>query len=72
MSAVLTAKDVLSVGEAASLLGCKDWHLQRLFARGLVAEPARAGRQRLIERRTLPALQKALLEAGYLLKGGIG
>jgi hypothetical protein len=65
VSAAVADKPFLSLGEAATALGCKDWHLHQLFRRGLVDEPPRAGRRRLISREDLPALRAALVLAGY-------
>jgi hypothetical protein len=72
-TAMTTAADqeYLSLGQAAELLGVRDWQLDRVFRRGLAEEPPRSGRQRLIDRRSLPRLRQALTEAGYLLRGGL-
>jgi hypothetical protein len=61
----------LSLGEAATELGCKDWHVRQVFARGLVPEPERVGGKRLIPRSLLGDIRRALLAAGYLLSGGL-
>jgi hypothetical protein len=71
VSAVAERQKFLATGEAATLLGCKDWLAGRVYRRGLLAEPARAGRLRLIRRADLPELRRALVAAGYLLSGGL-
>jgi len=56
----------LQLGDVAARLGCREWQLRRLFERGLVPEPARAGRGRVFTEADLPALRSALVNAGYL------
>jgi hypothetical protein len=58
--------ELLTIGDAAAHLGCREWQLRRLFSRGLVGEAARLGRTRIIPRAQLPRLRKALERAGYL------
>jgi hypothetical protein len=60
------AKAELSTGEAARLLDLAGWQIVRLFRRGLVGEPARVGRYRVIRRADLPKLRAAAIAAGYL------
>jgi hypothetical protein len=63
---VCTAKQFLTTAEAARLLGCPEWCVARAFLRGLLPEPERLGRARLIREDQLPALRAALVAAGYL------
>jgi hypothetical protein len=56
----------MTLGQAASALGLKDWQLVRLFTRGFAEEPARLGRFRVIRADDLPRLREAALRAGYL------
>jgi hypothetical protein len=42
------------------------WKLRRVFLRGILPEPARAGQYRVISERELPKLEEALVSAGYL------
>jgi hypothetical protein len=65
-AAANTLEGLMTLGQAAVALGCRDWHLARLFERRLVPEPARVGRQRVFTADDLPPLRQALIEAGYL------
>ncbi len=56
----------LTVGEAAMRLHCLEWRLRRVFERGLLPEPLRLGRYRLIPVADLPKIQKAMEDVGYL------
>jgi hypothetical protein len=56
----------MSTGDAARAIGVRDWQLTRLFRRGLVSEPARVGRFRIIRAADLPRLREAAVRAGYL------
>jgi DNA-binding transcriptional MerR regulator len=57
---------LLPIGEAADLLGVQSWRLRRLFERGLLGEPERVGRTRVVRREQLPRIREALEKAGYL------
>jgi hypothetical protein len=61
-----TAKKFLTTAEAARLIGCPEWCVARAFLRGLLPEPERLGRSRLIREDQLPQLHAALVDAGYL------
>jgi hypothetical protein len=56
----------LTLGDAASRLGCRPWQIRRLFERGLLSEPARVGAYRVIPEHDLPTIRAALIAAGYL------
>jgi DNA-binding transcriptional MerR regulator len=58
--------DYLSTGQAALRLRCLPWQLHRLWDRGLLPEPRRYGRYKLIDPADLPQIRRALEEAGYL------
>jgi hypothetical protein len=60
----------LSTGEAAVRLGLRDWQVARLYQRGLVEEPRRFGRFRLVAESDLPAIRRAAQTAGYLQQEG--
>lgn len=57
---------MLTLGEAAKSLGVDTWQVQRLFERGLLPEPARFGRYRMVKESELPTVREALKKAGYL------
>ena len=62
-----TAKDeFLTPGEAARRLGVETWQVQRVYERGLLPEPRRLGRYRVIAAAELPALAEACKKGGYL------
>ena len=56
----------LTIGAAAQQLGCAAWKVRRLFQRGLLPPPPRAGTYRVIPVHDLPAVAQALRKAGYL------
>lgn len=56
----------LTSGEAARRLGVPEWTVGRMFSRGLVPEPPRLARARVISEESLPELRDALERAGYL------
>jgi len=56
----------MTVGQAANRLGVTARQVRRLYLRGLLPEPARAGLYRLISEDALPELELALRRAGYL------
>lgn len=55
-----------STGDAAKRLGVPSWKIRRLFERGLLPPPQRAGHLRVIEASDLPKVEEALRQAGYL------
>ncbi len=56
----------LTTGDVAHRLGCPEWKVARLYERGLLPEPARFGRFRVIDEADLPIIEAALRDAGYL------
>jgi DNA-binding transcriptional MerR regulator len=64
MSAALT--EYLTLGAVANRLGCQPWQVRRLFERGLLPEPRRVATYRVVAEEDLPAVEKALKEAGYI------
>jgi hypothetical protein len=61
-----TVSEYLTLGEAAGRLGTQLWKVQRLFDRGLMPEPRRIGRCRVLLEGDLPELEAALKQAGYI------
>ena len=57
---------LLTVPEVAKQFGCRAWKVRRLYERGILCNPPRAGQTRLIAERDLPRIRKALIDAGYL------
>jgi hypothetical protein len=57
---------VLLIGEVAAHFGVAVWQVRRCIERGILAEPARLGVQRVFFRRDLPRVEKALRAGGYL------
>lgn len=62
------ADDWLTVGQVAELLGAQTWRVQRLIERGLGPKPSRIGRHQVFRKDDVPAVKKALQDAGYLKK----
>jgi hypothetical protein len=46
----------MTLGVAASRLGCRPWQIRRLFERGILPEPGRVGAYRVIPERDLPTI----------------
>jgi hypothetical protein len=57
--------DLMTTTEVAAALGAHPLAVRRMYLRGLVPEPRRAGRLRLISRRDLPAIAAALRASRY-------
>ena len=66
MTSAPAAGEWLTTGQMAKRLGIDSWQVSRLYQRGLVEEPARLGRFRLIPAADLDKLRRAALAAGYL------
>ena len=62
----MSAAPYLTVGDVARRLGVPQWCVRRLFERGILPPPLRAGLFRLIRESDLPKITAALQEAGYL------
>jgi hypothetical protein len=58
--------ELLTTGDAAQALGCREWQVSRLFERGLLPEPRRVGGKRVLTRADLDGIRVALIRAGYL------
>ena len=56
----------LSLGELGDMLGVQSWRIARLFEVGLVPEPPRIGRRRLISKSAIPEIVDALRSRGWL------
>jgi DNA-binding transcriptional MerR regulator len=56
----------LTTSAAAKHFGVRPWQVRRLFERGLLPPPSRAGVYRLIYSADLPRVAEALRVAGYL------
>jgi len=61
-----TTDRLLSVGEAAERIGCQSWRLAYAYRKGLLPEPPRAGRHRLVREADLPTIAAVLRRAGLL------
>ena len=61
-----TGQRYYSTGQAALHFGVLEWQVLQLYKRGLVPEPERLGRFRMIGCEQLPAIGAALRAAGYL------
>jgi hypothetical protein len=57
---------VLTTGDVARRYGIPEWKVRRLFERGLLPPAARIGAYRVIAAGDLPAVERALCDAGYL------
>ncbi len=55
-----------SIGDVADLLGVQSWRVARLFELGILPEPPRSGRRRLIPKSMVPEIVDALRERGWL------
>jgi hypothetical protein len=66
---VTASHELLTIGEAAAMLGCDAWQLRRLYTRGLLPEPQRVGPFRVIPSNDLGSIERALRKAGYLAGG---
>jgi DNA-binding transcriptional MerR regulator len=55
-----------TTGAIARRLGIAEWKVRRIFERGLLPDPGRAGTYRLIPASDLPKVEDALRRAGYL------
>ncbi len=55
----------ITIGDAARRLGFAVWQVRRPYETGRLPEPPRCGRYRVVSTDDLPAIEKALHEAGY-------
>jgi hypothetical protein len=59
--------DILTMGEVARLYPpVTQWQVRRLFERGLLPPARRVGAYRVVTTADLPAVEAALVRAGYL------
>lgn len=61
-----TVKNLLTIGEVGDHFGVQAWRVSELFNRGLLPQPQRVGRSRVVPVEDLPKIEKALKAAGYL------
>jgi hypothetical protein len=52
--------DFISLGDLAQDLGVQSWRIARLFELGLIPEPPRLSRRRIIPKADIPAIVEAL------------
>jgi len=62
--------DFVSLGELAGDLGVQAWQIARVFELGLVPEPPRLSRRRVIPRAAIPDIIKALRRRHWLPADG--
>lgn len=55
-----------SLGDVARYFGVQLWQVRRLFERGILPEPGRIGRYRIILGMQMPKVKDALIKAGYI------
>jgi hypothetical protein len=68
MTTLAAEVEVMMTGTAARQIGIEHWQLVRLYTRGLVEEPHRFGRFRVVRVADLDKLRAAAVRAGYLSK----
>jgi len=56
----------VSLGELGDTLGVQSWRIARLFELGILSEPPRIGRRRLIPKSMVPQIVDALRARGWL------
>lgn len=59
-------KDLLSTLDVANECGVEQWQVRRLYQNNLLPPPEVVANQRIIRRRHLPRIKRALVKAGYL------
>jgi hypothetical protein len=57
---------VMTLGEIAKRYGCTQGQVRKVFTRGFLPEPPRAGPYRVVPRGQLGQVEAALRKAGYL------
>jgi len=60
----------LSLGELGDTLGVQSWRIARLFELGILSEPPRIGRRRLIPKALVPEIVDTLRARGWLARDG--
>lgn len=61
-----TSLPFVSVGDLAETLGVQSWRIARLFELGILPEPPRTGRRRMIPKCWVPKVVDALRERGWI------
>ena len=61
-----TSLPFVSVGDLADTLGVQSWRIARLFELGVLPEPPRTGRRRMIPKAQVPDIVDALRERGWI------
>ena len=56
----------LTLGKVADRFGVQTWQVRRLFQNGTLQPAARVGPYRVVPESDLPAVETALIAAGYL------
>lgn len=65
---MLTHPDVFTMGDIARRYGLATWQVRRLFQAGKLPPAARVGAYRVVSAADLPAVEAALVAAGYLAR----
>jgi len=60
----------LTTGDVGRHFGVPTWAVRRLWESSRLPEPARVGSYRVLTAADLPAVEAALVAAGYLARGG--
>jgi len=58
--------EFFTLGDVADRLGCQTWQVRRLFETGRLPPAKRIGLYRVVPASDLPAVEQALIKAGYL------
>jgi DNA-binding transcriptional MerR regulator len=66
MATATEQSPVLTVGDVARHFGIPIWRVRRLYEKGILPPPPRAGLYRLVPAGDLPRIEEALRQAGYL------
>jgi len=62
----MNSNPYLTIGAVAVRFAVRPWQVRRLFESGHLPEPHRVGAYRVLIEADMPAVEKALREAGYL------
>lgn len=63
--------DVMLLSDVADHFGVRQWQVGRLFERHLLPPPRKVGPYRVVSRKDLPEVEKALIAAGYLQREAV-
>jgi hypothetical protein len=61
-----TTNEIFTIGDVARLYGVSLWQVRVLYERGLLPPAKRVGAYRVVLTADLPAVEAALVRAGYL------